>query len=222
MRITLALLTLCLFGGNAAASTFDIGSATDLFTPTFRGAANTTYLGWDVFGAPGTTVINDTTPDIGTDAGSFVTTDGTDHQSGSFNYYSYGGPVAEDVTFSTAGVNGSGYTTVIVQALTLFGDWGPSIDFGAIGGVDPSLVLLETNAAGAGQLFAKYELPGTADPETFSMSSDVGHTSMGVFVVDTVWSPNGYAPDTAIATPEPTAALLSILGLAGLPLWRRR
>lgn len=203
------------------ANTFDIATATGLFTPSFRGDANTTYLGWDLFGDPGDTVINDTTPDLGSAAGSFVTTNGEDHQSGSLNYYSSSGSVAEDVTFATDGVNGSGYTTVIVQAVTLFGGWGVDIDFGPIDGVEPSLVLMATNATGSGQLFAKYELPGTADPETFSMTSGpVSFTSFGEYVVDTAWSPSGFAADTAIATPEPSAAVLALLSIGALA--RRR
>lgn len=203
------------------ANTFDLATATGQFEPSFRGEANTTYLGWDLFGDPGDSVINDTTPDLGADAGGFVTTNNEDHQSGSLNYYSGSGSVAEDITFATDGVNGSGFTTVIVQAKTLFGGWGVDIDFGPIDGVEPSLVLQATNATGSGQLFVKYELPGTANPETFSMTSGpFSFTSFGEYVVDTAWSPTAFAADTAIATPEPSAAVLFLLS-AGALLRRR-
>ncbi|TWT97733.1 hypothetical protein Pla108_18850 [Botrimarina colliarenosi] len=191
----------------ASGATFDLAAASDVFTPSFRGEGNTTYLGWDVFGSPGDTVLNDTTPDVGTGAGSFVTTNGEDHQSGSLNYYSGGGSVAEDVTFATDGVPGSGFTTVLVQATTLFGGWGADIEFGPIDGVAPTQVLQTTNAIGSGQLFVRYELPGNSATETFSIATAVGGnpTSLGLFVIDTLWSPTGFAPDTAIATPEPSS-----------------
>ena len=217
---TLALL----LGANvAAANTFDINLTTDLFVPTFRGDASTTYLGWDTFDdvdpnlIDSFQLIDDTTPDLGSAGGRFMTTNGEDHLSGSGNYYSGGGSVSEDVTFDTAGVNGSGFTTVIVQAKTLFGGWGTNIIFTPIDGVVPIQVLQGVNQVGQGQLFAKYEIPGTADPETFSIvSGPFSFTSFDQFVVDTVWSPDGFAADNAIFTPEPTTALLALLGLAGV------
>lgn len=224
MRLQLTLGVLALTACTAMASPYDLATATDLFTPSFRGDASTTYLGWDSFGERADTVLNDSTPDVGTGSGSFVTTNGEDHQSGSLNYYTGGGSVAEDISFATDGTTGSGFTTVIVQASTLFGGWGSEIDFGSIDGVEPSLVVQATNAMGSGQLFVKYELPGTTDVETFSIGQELGGdpTSFGLFVVDSVWSPSGFAADTAIATPEPAAVLLTLLGLVAASASTRR
>lgn len=216
-------LSLIAIATTARAESFDLALAADLFTPSFRGDASTSYLGWDVFGDPGDTVLNDTTPDLGTGTGSFVTTNGEDHQSGSFNYYSSFGSVSEDVTFSTDGTNGSGFTTVVVQAKTLFGGWGTDIEFGPIDGVAPTQVLQAINANGSGQLFAKYELPGTADSKTFAISSGAASmVSFDRFAIETVWSPSGFANVSAIATPEPAAALLGLIGLVGLGIRRQR
>ena len=224
MKTQLALGALAMTCSVATATTFDIAAATGLFTPTFRGGGNTTWVGWDLFddNGAGDTIINDQTPDVGTDGGSFVTTNGEVHLSGSLNYYSGGGSVSEDVTFDTDGFNGSGFTTVIVQAKTLFGGWGADIDFGPINGFLPSLVLQGTNATGAGQLFVKYELPGTTGSATFSMASGpFSFTSFDQFVVDTSWSPSGFAPDSAIETPEPSAAALAILAVVTASRTRR-
>ena len=235
-NLTLSLLALALPTTAANATTFDIATATDVFTPTFRGDANTTWLGWDTFDdvdpnpLDNVQLIDDTTPDlgnVGTDGGRFVTNNGEDHLSGSGNYYSGLGTVAEDVSFDTAGVNGSGFTTVIVQGITLFGGFGDvQVEFGPIDGVLPTQVLQGDNAAGAAQLFAKYELPGTADTETFSISSVTlpfgTHISLDRFVIDTVWSPDWFAADSAVITPEPTAATLALLLLAGCGVAARR
>ncbi len=222
-NLLLSFATLALTGPAAEASTFDITTATGLFTPTFRGDANTTYLGWDQFGEPGDVVINDTTPDIGTGTGSFATTNGEDHQSGSLNYYSGSGSVSEDITFATDGTAGSGFTTVIVQAKTLFGPLGSDIGFTPINGIAPTQVLQGVNATGSGQLFAKYELPGVDGTQSFSISTGPSSLiSLGEFVIDTAWSPTGFSPDNAIATPEPTAALLALLSLGGVAATRRR
>lgn len=208
----------------ATAAPFDIFTATGLFEPSFRGAANTTYTGWDTWDGDIDGVINDSTPDVGTDGGSFVTTNGEPHRSGSANYYAFGGSVAEDITFTAPGVGPDGYTTVIVQALTLFGGWSNELTFGPIDGVSPTLEVLKldgTNAAGAGQLFVKYEIPGAVTTPTFSLSAAPGHTSFGLVTVDAAWSLDGFAADTAIHTPEPTSAVIALVGFAGAMLRRR-
>lgn len=208
----------------ATAAPFDLNTATGLFVPSFRGAADTTWTGWDTWNEDLDGVITDSTPDVGTHGGSFNTTNGEDHASGSSNYYAGGGSVAEDVTFTVPTGGPGGFTTVIVQARTLFGGWSNDITFGPIDGVDPSLVVFElddTNAIGAGQFFVKYEVPGVVSTPTFSLSADPGHTSMGLFVVDAAWSADGYAADTAVHTPEPTSAVITLVAIAGAMLRRR-
>ena len=230
-RFALLLLTAA---GTAGANEITLLFETGVVAPSFRGDANTTYLGWDTFDSDDEQridpddgpfifeVINDTTPDIGADGGSFVTANDEDHKSGSGNYYSGFGAVSEAVSFDTAGVNGSGFTTVIVQAQTLFGQFGAPIAFTPINGFAPSLVVSGTNATGKGQLFVKYELPGTADPQTFSMiSGPFSFNSFDKFVIDTAWSPIGFAPATDSEIPEPAAALLALTAL-GASLARRR
>ena len=229
MRLTTLIrsvlfILLATVASSVSATTFNLGSATDTFAPSFRGASNSTYVGWDLFddNGAGDMIINDQTPDLGTGSGSFVTTNGEDHLSGSMNYYSGSGAVAEDISFSTDGANGDGFTTVIVQGKTLFGGFGAEIAFGDIDGIAPSLVLQTNNAADAGQFFAKYELPGTADTESLSISTGpASFISFDKIEIDTIWSADGYAADTAIV-PEPTGALAVLLGAIVLITARRR
>ncbi|TWT47523.1 hypothetical protein Pla111_11380 [Botrimarina hoheduenensis] len=231
MRLLLAMgCALVLPCGVLSAAVFDLASATDLFVPTFRGNAHTTWVGWDTFDDGGTLseVINDTTPDLGTDPGSFVTTSGEDHLSGSGNYYSGGTPVAETVTFAThAGVDG--FTTVIVQAMTLFGGWGDVVQFGTIDGVAPILVLQSDNqrtsfGTTGGSLFVKYEIAGPiTTPEFAITTSGFGSpTSFDQLVIDTLWSPTGYATDTAVATPEPASTIAALIAIVGFAVRPRR
>lgn len=211
---------------SATAAANEISTAADLFTPSFRGDSNTTWVGWDTFVDTIDTavVINDSTPDIGTDGGSFVTTNGEDHVSSSFNYYASSGSVSETVTFDdpSAGQVG-GYTTVIVQAHTLFGPLGADIVFGTIDGVAPVIDIQGDNALGSGQLFAKYEIAGPLTDNFFDISSGAfSFVSFDEFVVDAAWSPTAFASDTATFVPEPgSLALLGVLGLAGAARRRR-
>ena len=57
-----------------------INLVTGTISPSFRGDAGTTWTGWDTWddAGAGDQVINDSTPDVGTDGGSFVTTNGED------------------------------------------------------------------------------------------------------------------------------------------------
>lgn len=229
IRSTIHNLALALTLSTAASATaapFDITTSTGLFTPSFRGGADATWGGWDTFGTPLETVINDTTPDLGNAPGSFVTTNGENHRSGSGNYYSLFGTVAEEVTFTAPGPDSGGFTTVIVQAKTLPGfGWNDEVElsFSAIDGVAPTQALLAESNSGFGQLFVKYEIPGTITVPTFSVSTsgNNSHTSFDQFVVDAYWSLDGYAADSAIATPEPTTTVL-VAFAAGVALFRRK
>lgn len=212
----------------APAEVFDIATATGLHAPSFRGAANSTWVGWNTFGdGPGDATgavaerIDDATPDIGTHAGRFTTTNGEDHRSSSTNYYAGEGAVGEDLSFETAG-GSDGFTTVIVQANTLFGEFPSPIQLGPLAGLAPVQVLAAPNGApgpaGGGQLFAKYEIPGPlTSPATLSIfSGPSSFVSFDKVVIDTLWSPDGYAAVSAIATPEPSAIVISAMAVAAM------
>ena len=221
----LALLAGALLGSIPAAghaASFKIAFATDLFTPTTRGGSNTTWVGWDTFddGGSGSMIINDSTPDIGTSSGTLTTTNGEDHISGSFNYYSSTGTVAETADFTTSGTTGTGVTTIIMQGVTLFGGFGTTLFFSDIGGVSPDVVPA-TNIAGKGQFWAKWEVPGNLANYSADLSSGpFSFISFDKIVVDTYWSPTAFSVDTA-KIPEPSVGLLG-LASAGLLLTRRR
>lgn len=233
MRLRLALLLLAAAGA-ANANEITLSFETGVVAPSFRGEANTTYVGWDSFddAGAGDMIINDSTPDVGTDSGSFVTNNGEDHISGSLNYYSGFGAVDETITFDTPGSFPSGFTTVIVQAQTLFGGFGSLLQFGdiAVGSnsYSPVLEVQGTNAAGRGQVFAKYELPEVEASESFILTGFTGapgnaasFTSIDLITIDVQYSPSGFAPDSAVAIPEPAAAAVSLVGLAVLAVRRR-
>lgn len=217
------------------AEVFNIATASGLYAPSFRGTANSTWVGWNTFGdGPGdptggvAELIDDSTPDIGTHAGRFVTTNAQDHRSTSTNYYAGEGAVSEDISFETPGGTG-GFTTVIVQANTLFDEFPTTIHFSPLAGVDPVETLQAANGlpgpVGGGQLFAKYEIPGTlSSPATLSISSGpFSFVSFDKLVVDTLWSPTGYAQVSAIGTPEPSSVVFTAAGLAvGAALGLRR
>ncbi|MCG8508392.1 MAG: PEP-CTERM sorting domain-containing protein, partial [Rhodospirillales bacterium] len=117
------------------------------------------------------------------------------------------------------GPAGTGFTTVIVQAKTLFGLFGTTIGFGTIDGVAPSDIVVGTNTTGGGQLFVKYEIPGTINSPQFSIASGPGSfVSFDQFTVDTLWSDSGYAPDNAV--PEP--ATVGLFALCSLMALRRQ
>jgi len=211
----------------ATAVTHNISTSTGLFTPSFRGGADTTWVGWDTFDDgnpdPLNELILDVTPDIGTDGGSFSTNNAEDHRSSSTNYYSGSGSVDETITFDVARGPADGFTTIIVQAKTAFGPFGEPVAFGDIDGNSPVEYVAGPNAVGGpgqSQLLVKYEIEGLVSVNSFIISSgSFSFTSYDQFVIDTQWSETGYAPDTAIV-PEP--ASLALLGLGGMALLRRR
>ncbi len=149
---------------------------TSLVVPSTRGASNTTWFGWDQFGAI-SDPIDDTTPDIGTTTTGvrFRTVTGGDHTSGSGNYYSYSDTPDEEITVVTDGTPGmTGKTTIIMQIVTLFGGFPGLWDVGTIDGVKPAALLQGTNASGKGQLWAVWELPGNAATYTIQLKGVPG------------------------------------------------
>lgn len=213
-----AIFSSAVYGDN----TFVIQNATGTFAPSFRGGPDSTWLGWDTFddGGSGLGILNDSTPDIGSDAGILATTNGEDHISGSGNYYSSFGSVAEDLTFAVATGSG-GFTTVIVQGNTLFGGFGTPFVLSDVGGVSPTMVS-GFNAAGSGQFFAKYKIPGSLSATETLQLNGGGFTSFGALEVDTFWSPAAFANVSAVAVPEPLSATLISFGLCGLLMRRNR
>ncbi len=204
------------------AATIDISNAFGTVAPTTRGGGNSSWVGWDTWddGGAGNSVINDSTPDIGSGPGIWATNNNEDHISGSFNFYSGSGSVNETISFGTDGVPGSGFTTILLQGSTLFGDFGTTLGFGDIAGVSPTVVQ-GLNAIGAGQVFARYEIPGNAEEYSVNMvTGPFSFVSFGNFEVDTYWSETGFSPDTAVV-PEPSSGLL-ILSATGLLVLRRR
>ncbi len=204
------------------AATIDISTSFGTAAPTTRGGANATWVGWDTWddGGAGNSVINDNTPDIGTGSGVWATNNNEDHISGSLNFYSGSGAVNETISFNTDGVPGSGFTTILLQGATLFGNFGTTIGFGDIAGVSPS-VTQAVNATGAGQVFARYEIPGNAEQYSVNLATGpFSFVSFGNFEVDTYWSETGFSPDGAVV-PEPSSGLL-ILSATGLLALRRR
>jgi hypothetical protein len=185
--------------------TFKMDQEATVVAPTSRGGANTTYFGWDTFCEVGfdNVPINDTTPDIGTTTTgvSFVTTNGEDHISSSRNLYVGFGTLSEEVTVVTDGVVGSGFTTIIAQAVTAFGGFpNASLTFGSIAGVAPEVVQT-TNIAGKGQVWAKWKVPGNEASYTFTVTGPTGVSgwSFDKFVVDTQWSATAYQTDVMSA-----------------------
>jgi hypothetical protein len=214
----------------ATAATFEIESASGLFTPSFRGGANSTWFGWapNTFdGAPNDELINSPAPTIGTAAGTLVQNNSDDVLSGSNNIYSGIGVLDLTVTAPTAGTLGQGFTTIIVQGRTLFGGFGVDPVFGDISGVSPTYVQAINSASPSpqGQFWVKYEIPGNLTSYDINIGAAANsHISLGELVVDTFWSADAYAPDLA-AVPEPNSIVVLALGSLFVPLvkrWRSR
>ena len=152
------------------------GVSTSLVVPTTRGAANTTWFGWDSFGAI-SDPIDDSTPDIGTTTVGvrFRTVTGGDHTSSSGNYYSFEDTPDEEITVVTNGTPGAaGKTTVILQLVTLFGSFPGAWDVGTIDGFRPVALMQGTNRSNKGQLWAVWELPGNATTYTIRLKGTPG------------------------------------------------
>lgn len=213
-----------------AHSQFVINTSPGLFTPSFRDGSNadlgnTTYWGWtsgsydqsldnELVDAPPVT--------LGTGGlnGSLNQVGSNDILSGSNNIYT-GGFANEVLTLGipTNGTPSAGFTSIIVQGRTAFGGFNvtPGL-FSSIAGVAPTLVF-GNNAAGQGQFWAKYEVPGNA--ASYSVDWSMPElTSVAGLTVDTQWSPTGFATDTA-AVPEPSVWILVVLGASFTVFFRR-
>ena len=185
----------------SAAQVNEIASATDLFTPSYRAGVGAQWIGWDDFddGGAMNLVVNDTTPDLGNSPGSFVCNNGEPHVSSSLNIYTSDGSLDETATFNTQGTPGAGFTTIIIQGVTLFGPLGTTIDFSDVAGLQPVENIQGDNLSGSGQFWVKYEVPGNEASYTVTLSTGpFSFISMDRLVIDTFWSPTEYAVDSTV------------------------
>ena len=204
----------------SSAVTIDISSAFGTVAPDTRGGPNSTTAQWDTWAEPGgaSGVITNRAAEVG--SGFWTTNNNEDHISNSLNFYSGSGSVNETITFGTDGVVGTGFTTIILQGQTLFGDFGTTLGFTPIAGITPGVVQ-GPNAAGGAQFLARYEIPGNSEEYSVNLvTGPFSFVSFGNFEVDTYWSETGFSSDTAVI-PEPTSGLLA-LSAAGLFVLRRR
>jgi MYXO-CTERM domain-containing protein len=239
-----------LLSGSTASAAFVVYEGTGIFEPSFRGDAATTYFGWN-YGSwdgnpPPAIGEPDPSPDTingapsinpgGLPGTAFLTQGSSvDLVSGSNNIYSSVGAINAaglQLHIPTAGTVGlGGFTTIIIQGSGLSGamfGFGGALDgfgFGAINGVDAEY-LITRNASGTAQWWAKWELPGNQASYTVDINGQYGSQGGTVLSVtdlqiDTLFSNSGYASDAAIV-PEPSSALLGLLGAAALLRRRRR
>lgn len=223
---------------------FRIDTAPDLFVPTFRDLTNadlgsTTFYGWaeGTFdgGAPNELMENPApTLGLGGLNGTLDQLGTADILSGSNNIF-IGVVRSETLTMQipTTGIPGlDGFTTIIIQGRSLKQGDGTGFltslpQFGQINGISPTFVSGINAGDGtdkAGQWWAKYELPGNS--ALYNLSIGVANAgsqstplSIAQLTVDTVYSPTGYATDTALV-PEP--ATFGALALGGFVMLGRR
>lgn len=221
--------------GNPA-QVFTMEQVTDVVAPSSRGNSNTTWFGWEVFTNPGGNAvdpIDDNTPDIGTTATgvSIITQNGEDHLTSTNNMYVGGSnrSFSELVTVVTnappgtpaSGAN-SGTTTIIAQAVAQAGAIRTPYTYGPINGIEPTVVTA-TNAAGKGQTWAKWVIPGNpASSYTFTITSPpVNDPNLSIsidrLVVDTEWRLSGSHADTMRAATPAVAHTLALSTDAVVP-----
>jgi hypothetical protein len=198
---------------------FTLKGETGIVVPSTRGAVTSTHFGWDDFEdpAPGT-FLEDSTPDLGDTAIAgvkFETTNGQLHRApSSGNFYSGSdsatAEIAEKVTVVTNGTVGeTGQTTIIAQLIAGSGNFISSWTFGSIGDVSPEIIQ-GANAAGKGQVWVKWVVPGNAATYDFTIGSTAhpmfgsAHMSFDKIEIDTFYSEEVQPGDTMILE-EPAA-----------------
>lgn len=227
---------------SVAPAQFVISSATDLFTPSIRGNANTTYFGWtsgnwdsnpgdetlagELINNPPATINPAALGTIG-----LLQTTNADIVSGSNNLFTNTtANVGLTLTIPTAGSVGTGFTTIFIQGKGLASGQGllNHVLYGDINGVSPTFVVGgNVFFPATTQWWAKYEIPGNAATYGVNITGAPGASntfpiSIADMIVDTSWSASGYAPDTAIV-PEPgSMALLGLGGIAVIGSFGRR
>jgi len=223
-----------------------ISSGTGTFLPSFRDQTNndlnsTTYFGWSAGSFDGGTnneLMESPSPTLGAGGlnGSLGQLGTADILSSSNNIYNGTNGRNETLVLNIAtnGIAGiTGYTTIIIQGLTNsaagFGD--PSAllinqpVFGSINGVEPEFVI-GLNSSGYGQWWVKYELEGNqtsyqVDIAINNVGGPTAPLTITQFEVDTQYSTTGFAADSAVAVPEPSAGVLAVVGL-GFAIARRK
>ena len=181
--------------------------AANYVEPSSRGGANTTFFGWENFGVVGSpAVIDDSTPDIGSDSSGlarFRTANGQTHGNGGNLYFFSAGTLKEEVTVPTNGVVGEeGFTTIILQINSASGGMGGGAFAGdimldPIEDVTPTIVV-GGSSVGTAFLWAKWEIPGNKATYTIKIEGEPlqAHYSFDRLVVDTKYSAYGYVGDT--------------------------
>ena len=167
--------------------------------PSSRGGRGVTHFGWDTFGNPGpAAVIDDRTPDIGSDLSGlarFRTTNSQVHQfAGGGNLYFTTGTLAEEVTVPTNGLPGTaGFTTIMLQISSASSGFGGAtfpapITLSNVNGVVPTVV--QGTSSASAQLWAKWVVPGNQPSYTIAISGppNQAHYSFDRVVVDTKFS----------------------------------
>lgn len=250
-RIAAAALLVALVAAPTQAD-FVISTASGLFEPSFRGDAGSNWFGYSTgtfFGTPvppsASRILNNTAPTLGNvglaDGVEFYQNDRNDAPfvgigASSGNLYTGQGPIgktaAATMVVPTAGTPGSGFTTIILQGYTnvaggqgvdtLIGNYGRL----SINGAQPTEWVIGGNAENRGQWWARFDLLGNQADYTIDWNfiGGVGTTPVSIaeLTVDSFWSASGFAPDTAVAVPEPSSLVLLGCGIAGVYFLRRR
>lgn len=213
--------------------------------------ADISYFGWDVIEA-GTPprpfhgmlrVLDDSTPDLGvgtTATGTriyqgnngisdYLTSTDNGHRSGSSNYYSFFDEANDTITGTAPASGVGGYTTIVLSMVeNMPSDGLQDINFT----IDTSSVAWTLNKnlhdvypRGRGARWVEWSAPGNDLTFSINFTSTAIHRAIDAFQVDTYWTP-GPAPafnSRNSAIPEPTSAVLAVLGLVGsLASMRRR
>lgn len=249
MRFAKAVLLVATIGISAgvARADFMINSTPWLFVPSFRAdghQAGETYFGWlsgQWDGNPDTPAPNVDTLNLvpsvnpqslptGPGGANFTQNVVADIVSGSDNLFSSStASVDLNLNIPTDGTPGTGFTTIIIQGRGLGSGMGVlnHVLFGQINGQSPTIAMTQNALSPAAkQWWVKYELPGNDPLYTVQITGGPGASvtfpiSVNELLIDTYWSPTGFAADTA-SVPEPATVGMLAAGAAMLMRRSRR
>jgi len=151
------------------------------------------------------------------------------------NNYGQGKQAYGTLLVPTLGTPESGFTTLILQGKTLTADGvfstpqnlAQNYPLFSLNGVTPFAYdfVIGPNAANQAQWWAKFQIAGNAPTYQVDIvfPGGVGTTPISIteMTVDSYWSSTQYAPDTAVAVPEPSVGWLVEAGLVALMISRR-